>query len=100
MEGVGPEPHRAGKLVSETSSQIQVAVLHEVKDGGRYRIRTYDFHRVKNEVNYLNPSSSLVFRMHHSAKNPENRLVLVTELVTSPGWPRGVSKRLRMGRAT
>jgi hypothetical protein len=30
-----------------TTSHTQVAVLHVVKVGGRYRIRTYDFHRVK-----------------------------------------------------
>jgi hypothetical protein len=32
---------------SRTASHVQVAVPHEVEDGGRYRIRTYDFHRVK-----------------------------------------------------
>ena len=30
-----------------THSHSQVAVSNEDKDGGRYRIRTYDFHRVK-----------------------------------------------------
>ncbi len=34
---------RTGK----TGSNPQVAASSEVKDGGRYRIRTYDFHRVK-----------------------------------------------------
>ena len=38
---------RVGKLVSRTISHTQVAASLEVKDGGRYRIRTYDFHRVK-----------------------------------------------------
>jgi hypothetical protein len=32
---------------SKTTSHTQVAASSEVKDGGRYRIRTYDFHRVK-----------------------------------------------------
>jgi hypothetical protein len=39
--------HRAGKLVSRTTSHTQVAASSEVKIGGRYRIRTCDFHRVK-----------------------------------------------------
>ncbi len=39
--------HRVGKLVSRTISHTQVAGISEVKNGGRYRIRTYDFHRVK-----------------------------------------------------
>ena len=39
--------HRAGNLVSRTTSHSQVAASSEDKDGGRYRIRTYDFHRVK-----------------------------------------------------
>jgi hypothetical protein len=30
-----------------TTSHTQVAALSEVRNGGRYRIRTYDFHRVK-----------------------------------------------------
>jgi hypothetical protein len=43
--------HRAGNSVNKTSSNSQVAVPHEVEAGGRYRIRTYDFHRVKLTVN-------------------------------------------------
>ncbi len=39
--------HRVGKLVSRTTSLSQVAASSEVRNGGRYRIRTYDFHRVK-----------------------------------------------------
>ena len=30
-----------------TSSHSQEALPHKVEDGGRYRIRTYDFHRVR-----------------------------------------------------
>ena len=39
--------HRAGNLASRTTSQFQMVESSEDKDGGRYRIRTYDFHRVK-----------------------------------------------------
>ena len=39
--------HRAGNLVNRKTSHTQVAVSSEVRNGGRYRIRTYDFHRVK-----------------------------------------------------
>ncbi len=39
--------HRVGKLLGRTTSHTQVAASLEVKYGGRYRIRTYDFHRVK-----------------------------------------------------
>ena len=35
------------RKASRTTSHTQVAGSSEVKDGGRYRIRTYDFHRVK-----------------------------------------------------
>jgi len=38
--------HRAENSVNQTKSHSQVAMPHEFKDGGRYRIRTYDFHRV------------------------------------------------------
>ena len=33
-------------LRSRTLTQLQLAEPYEVKNGGRYRIRTYDFHRV------------------------------------------------------
>jgi hypothetical protein len=39
--------YRAEVARTKTTSHVQVAVPHEVEDGGRYRIRTYDFHRVK-----------------------------------------------------
>ena len=39
--------HRAELRRSRTTSHSQLAASLEVKDGGRYRIRTYDFHRVK-----------------------------------------------------
>ena len=39
--------HRAEVARTKTTSHVQVAASSEVKDGGRYRIRTYDFHRVK-----------------------------------------------------
>ena len=39
--------HRAGNVESKRSSHTQVTASSEVKIGGRYRIRTYDFHRVK-----------------------------------------------------
>ena len=32
---------------SKTGTNAQVAASPEVRNGGRYRIRTYDFHRVK-----------------------------------------------------
>ena len=59
--------------------------------GGRYRIRTYDFHRVKNEVNHLNPSSSLVFPHQHTPKNPRKSPSFGDELVTSRSWLSGGS---------
>ena len=42
--------HRAEFMVSKTASHTQVAALPEDNDGGRYRIRTYDFHRVNESV--------------------------------------------------
>jgi hypothetical protein len=33
--------------MGKTGSNAQVAASSEDNDGGRYRIRTYDFHRVK-----------------------------------------------------
>jgi hypothetical protein len=39
--------HRFGNLVSGTTTDFQMVESSEDKDGGRYRIRTYDFHRVK-----------------------------------------------------
>jgi hypothetical protein len=39
--------NRAGNLVSGTTTHFQMVESSEDKDGGRYRIRTYDFHRVK-----------------------------------------------------
>ena len=39
--------HRAGNLASRTTTQFQMVESSEDKDGGRYRIRTCDFHRVK-----------------------------------------------------
>lgn len=39
--------HRAELGRSKTASHTQVAVRYEDVNGGRYRIRTYDFHRVK-----------------------------------------------------
>jgi hypothetical protein len=39
--------HRAGNLVSRTTTDLQMVESSEDNDGGRYRIRTYDFHRVK-----------------------------------------------------
>ena len=39
--------HRAGNLASGTTTHFQMVESSEDKDGGRYRIRTYDFHRVK-----------------------------------------------------
>ena len=39
--------HRAELVRSKTITHPQVAVGYEDSDGGRYRIRTYDFHRVK-----------------------------------------------------
>ena len=38
--------HRAGNLASGTTNHFQMVESSEDKDGGRYRIRTYDFHRV------------------------------------------------------
>jgi len=38
--------HRAGNLASRTTTHLQMVESSEDKDGGRYRIRTYDFHRV------------------------------------------------------
>jgi hypothetical protein len=39
--------HRAGATESGTASPVQLAVRQADVSGGRYRIRTYDFHRVK-----------------------------------------------------
>jgi hypothetical protein len=39
--------HRAENLASRTTTQFQMVESSEDKDGGRYRIRTYDFHRAK-----------------------------------------------------
>ena len=40
---------RIGLALTEsgTANPVQLAASYEVEDGGRYRIRTYDFHRVK-----------------------------------------------------
>ena len=40
---------RIGSALTEggTESPVQLAVPYEDVNGGRYRIRTYDFHRVK-----------------------------------------------------
>jgi len=38
--------HRAGLRRSKTTSHMQVTVRYEDRNGGRYRIRTCDFHRV------------------------------------------------------
>jgi hypothetical protein len=37
---------RVGNLASRTTTHFQMVESSEDKDGGRYRIRTYDFHRV------------------------------------------------------
>jgi hypothetical protein len=37
----------SGNLVSGTTTDFQMVESSEDKDGGRYRVRTYDFHRVK-----------------------------------------------------
>ena len=39
--------HRAGNSSSRTTTHFQLVETSEDNDGGRYRIRTYDFHRVK-----------------------------------------------------
>ena len=39
--------HRAGNLASGATTHFQMVESSEDKGGGRYRIRTYDFHRVK-----------------------------------------------------
>jgi hypothetical protein len=39
--------HRAELVRSKATSHVQVAVPYEDVYGGRYRIRTCDFHRVK-----------------------------------------------------
>ena len=39
--------HRAEPRGTKSTSNAQVAGGYEVRSGGRYRIRTYDFHRVK-----------------------------------------------------
>jgi hypothetical protein len=54
--------------------------------GGRYRIRTYDFHRVKNEVIHLTPFSSLVFPHRGTLRNPMKRDGFGDESVTSRFW--------------
>jgi hypothetical protein len=38
--------HRVGNLGSRTTTYFQLVETSEDNDGGRYRIRTYDFHRV------------------------------------------------------
>jgi hypothetical protein len=38
--------HRAGNLVCGTTTHLQMVESSEDKDGGRYGIRTYDFHPV------------------------------------------------------
>ena len=38
--------HRVEILRSKTLAVLQLAEPWEVENGGRYRIRTYDFHRV------------------------------------------------------
>jgi hypothetical protein len=42
--------HRVGNLASRTTTYLQMVESSEDKDGGRYRIRTYDFHRVNLSV--------------------------------------------------
>jgi hypothetical protein len=39
--------HRVEVVRTRTTSQPQLVVRYELENGGRYRIRTYDFHRVK-----------------------------------------------------
>jgi hypothetical protein len=43
--------HRAGNLASGTTTHLQMVESSKDKDGGRYRIRTYDFHRVNSTTN-------------------------------------------------
>ena len=45
MTPIGLRRAEPGK--NRTTSYPQVAVRYGDKNGGRYRIRTYDFHRVK-----------------------------------------------------
>jgi hypothetical protein len=42
--------HRVGNLASGTTTHLQMVESSEDNDGGRYRIRTYDFHRVNLSV--------------------------------------------------
>jgi hypothetical protein len=42
--------HRVGNLASRTTTHLQMVESSEDKDGGRYRIRTCDFHRVNLSV--------------------------------------------------
>jgi hypothetical protein len=39
--------HRVENLASKATTGFQMVESSEDKVGGRYRIRTYDFHRVK-----------------------------------------------------
>jgi hypothetical protein len=41
---------RVGNLASRTTTHFQMVESSEDKDGGLYRIRTYDFHRVARRV--------------------------------------------------
>ena len=51
--------------------------------GGRYRIRTCDFHRVNYEVVNLKPFAHFAFPYTATLKNTKSGAVLVTNLVTS-----------------
>jgi len=46
---------------SKTGTNAQVAVSDEDRNGGRYRIRTYDFHRVNFEFNEVEPFACFAF---------------------------------------
>ena len=58
-------------------------VRGKAENGGRYRIRTYDFHRVNNAEKPLNPLYPLCFPHFRTRQKPQKTAGFVDELLTS-----------------
>ena len=64
--------------MSPERSVTHVSGTDTRNDGGRYRIRTYDFHRVNFEVTANKPLACLAFRSLFGARTRANLAILVT----------------------
>ena len=63
--------------------EIPSLTQRDLKDGGRYRIRTYDFHRVNFEFNELKPFACFAFPPPMGLQNRQKPPSFGDELVTS-----------------